>query len=240
MTTFVLVHGSSGGGWCWQRLAPILERGGHRVYRPTLTGTGERSHLLSPSVDLSTHITDVERLLFYEDIHDAVLVGHSYSGMVITGVAQRVPERLSRLIYLDAYVPEPGESRWDLLPPEVVGIERSNVDPHGGTGPKPPVALFVPDDPPLAAWIDARLTPHPAGSYRQPLPTDPLPPVPGAFIECTEGQSRFASSAARASARGWPVLRLARRHFSILTHPEEVAALLLQLSLRVPDTRAVT
>lgn len=228
---FVLVHGSSGGGWYWQRLAPVLEAAGHKVMRPTLTGTGERSHLLSPSVDLLTHITDVVNVLFYEDLHDAVLVGHSYGGMVITGVAQRAPERIARLIYFDAYLPEPGESRWQLLPPEVVEAEKARTDTRGGTGPKPPVNLFIPDDPALSAWVDDRLSPaHPVRSYSQPLPPDPVPDMSGAFIVCTEGPSRFAASAERARAKGWPVYDLPRRHFAMLTHPHEVADVLLRIA----------
>jgi pimeloyl-ACP methyl ester carboxylesterase len=114
MATFVLVHGTGHGGWCWQKVAPILRDAGSEVYAQTLTGVGDRSHLLECGVDLTTHITDVASLLFYEDLSDVVLVGHSYSGMVITGVAAAVPERLKQLIYLDAYVPDEGESEVDL------------------------------------------------------------------------------------------------------------------------------
>lgn len=233
MRDFVLIHGTSGGGWYWQRVAPLLAAAGHRVYRPTLTGTGARSHLLAPSVDLSTHITDIANVLFYEDIARAVLVGHSYGGMVITGVAQSVPERVAQLIYFDAYLPEPGESRWDFLPKEIVAAERAHADAAGGTGPKPPVQLFIPDDAALAAWTDARLSPrHPVGTYSQRLSNDgsALASIPGAFIECTVGPSRFASSVSRARTKGWPVRQLATRHFAMLTHPREVAELLVELA----------
>lgn len=131
MADFVLVHGSSGGG-------VVLATGG----APPVSGRPSRLppdahrnrralHLLSPQIDLSTHITDVSNVLFYEDIAEAVLVGHSYGGMVITGVAQAVPERVSRLIYFDAYLPEPGESRWDLLPDEMVAADRAHADAEG-------------------------------------------------------------------------------------------------------------
>lgn len=190
-------------------------------------------HLLSPQIDLSTHITDVSNVLFYEDIAEAVLVGHSYGGVAITGVAQAVPERVSRLIYFDAYLPEPGESRWDLLPEEIVAAERAHADAEGGTGPKPPTHLFVPDDEKLAAWMEQRLSPrHPVGSYSQRLPTEAtaLRSIPGAFIECTVGPSRFGTSIARARAKGWPVRQIAARHFAMLTHPHEVADLLSDLA----------
>ncbi len=214
-------------------MTPLLQAAGYRVYSPTLTGLGDRSHLLSPAVDLNTHIKDVANLLFYEEIRGAVLVGHSYSGMVITGVAQTVPERVAQLIYLDAYVPQPGQSRWDLLPAEVVAAERAAVDAGGGTGPPPPASIMVPIDPETATWVDARLSPrHPVGTYKQPIPADgtALESIPRAFIQCMLGPSRFASSAARARASGWPVRELAAGHLAPLTHPRETADLLLELA----------
>ncbi|MGE5224124.1 MAG: alpha/beta fold hydrolase, partial [Omnitrophica WOR_2 bacterium] len=110
MATFVLVHGSNGGGWIWQKLAPLLRSSGQEVYTPTLTGLSDRSHLLNCSVNLTTHVTDVANLLCYEDLTDVILVGNSYAGMVITGAAEKVPERLRLLVYLDAYIPDDGQS----------------------------------------------------------------------------------------------------------------------------------
>ncbi|HYR94951.1 MAG TPA: alpha/beta hydrolase [Methylomirabilota bacterium] len=233
MASFVLVHGSFGGGWCWQKVAPLLEAAGHQMYRPTLTGLADRSHLLSPSVDLKTHISDVAELLFYEDIDRAILVGHSYSGMVITGVAQTMPQRVAQLIYFDAYVPQPGQSRWDLVPPDSAAAEREAVGPDGGTGPPPPASIFVPIESGTAAWIDARLSPrHPVGTYEQSLPPDgsALESISRAFIQCMLGPSRFGPSAAKARDSGWPVRELAAGHFAMLTHPREVAQLLLELA----------
>src|SRR4051812_8081549 len=108
MATFVLVHGAWHGGWCWRKLTPLLRAAEHAVYTPTLTGLGERAHLGGPDVGLATHVRDVVTVLWYEDLSGVVLVGHSYGGMVIGGVADQVPERLAHLVYLDAYVPEPG------------------------------------------------------------------------------------------------------------------------------------
>src|SRR5580700_2534506 len=99
--TYVLVHGGGHGGWCWQRVVPLLRAAGHEVYTPTLTGLGERSHLLRPDIDLDTHIADVVGVLRYEDLTDVILVGHSYGGMVITGVADRALARIGQLVYLD-------------------------------------------------------------------------------------------------------------------------------------------
>lgn len=118
MATFVMVHGAWGGGWAWRRtIAPLLEKNGHTVYTPTLTGLGERSHLATPATDLETHIQDICNVLFWEDLHDVVLAGHSYGGMVITGVADRMADRLQRLVYLDALLPENGQSVEDLTAP---------------------------------------------------------------------------------------------------------------------------
>src|SRR5215831_5722049 len=116
MATFVLVHGAWHGGWCWKKVTPLLRAAGHEVYTPTLTGLGERVHLASPKVDLTTHIQDVVNVLDYEDLHEVVLVGHSYGGVVIAGVADRVPSRVGHLVYLDAGVPHNGEGYLDLLP----------------------------------------------------------------------------------------------------------------------------
>ncbi len=117
MATYVLVHGAWSGGYTWQGIAKTLRRAGHEVYAPTLTGLGERSHLLRAGIDLDTHIADVRNLIRYEELGDIVLVGHSYAGAVVTGVADAAPEKIATLVYLDAFVPENGQSIADLQPP---------------------------------------------------------------------------------------------------------------------------
>src|SRR5437879_1549970 len=114
MATFVLVHGGGHGGWCYQKVARILRAAGHDVHAPTLTGLGERAHLIGPQVDLDTHITDVVAMLHYEDLREVILVGHSYGGMVITGIADRAAERIGKLVYLDAANPTNGQSLVDV------------------------------------------------------------------------------------------------------------------------------
>ena len=114
MATFVLVHGAWSGSYRWRKIRPLLWSKGHEVYTPSLTGLGERRHLAGPHVNLSTHIEDVANVLFYEDLRDVVLVGHSYGGMVVTGVADRMPERIAHLVYLDAFLPNDGESLYSL------------------------------------------------------------------------------------------------------------------------------
>ena len=118
MATYVLIHGSWDGGWAWKGVASVLQEAGHEIYRPTLTGSGERVHLASPEVDLNTHIADIVNVLRYENLEDVILVGSSSGGMVITGVAEQVPERIKHLIYLDAFAPQDGQSIADQTGPE--------------------------------------------------------------------------------------------------------------------------
>src|SRR4029450_13175141 len=127
MTTYLLVHGGWVGGWIWNRVAPILRKAGHDVFTPTLTGLGERAHLANPDIDLATHIQDVVSVLEFEDLKRVVLVGHSYGGMVITGVAERTAERLNHLVYLDAFVPRDGQSVADLVSPELAASFEEGV-----------------------------------------------------------------------------------------------------------------
>ena len=234
MATFVLVHGTGHGGWCWQKVAPTLRAAGSEVYAQTLTGVGDRSHLLECGVDLTTHITDVASLLFYEDLSDVVLVGHSYSGMVITGVAAEVPERLMQLIYLDAYVPEEGESEVDLWPPEMRAEIEADTAASRGLRPPPSPELMGITDPAMADWVRARITPHPMATYTQPVPYGSArsAELPRAYISCTAGPltSAFGHFADKARAAGWVVREIATGHDAMLTAPDAVAKLLLELS----------
>lgn len=235
MATFVLVHGSSCGGWVWQRLAAHLRAGGHDVYAPTLSGMGDRSHLLHCGINLTTHITDVANLLAFEDLSEVVLVGNSYAGMVITGVATRVPERLGRVIYLDAYIPDDGQSEFDLLPAEIRAAREADAAAHGGVLQPPPLAIFGVTDPALLQWAQSRMTPHPVATYAEPVPAGDArsAALPRTFIHCTGNPATtpdlFASSAQRARARGWRVHDLAAGHLAMLTAPRELADLLHEL-----------
>ena len=159
---FVLVHGAYHGGWCWRDLKPLLEAAGQRVYTPTLTGLGERAHLARPEVGLETHVEDILALYRYEDLSDTLLVGHSYGGLVVGMVADRMPERINTLIYLDALVPEDGVSLVDLQAPERVEGWRQAAKASGGwLIPPPSSAFYGVTDPALQAWADARCTPQP-------------------------------------------------------------------------------
>jgi pimeloyl-ACP methyl ester carboxylesterase len=159
--TFVLVHGSWHGGWCWRRVADLLGAKGHKVYTPTLTGLGERSHLLSASITLDTHITDVANVFEWESLQDVVLVGHSYGGFVISGVAERVQPSISSIVFLDAFVPENGQSVLDLASTGSP-VAQFAVAQNGLGRPAPPAkGLRVNEKD--QAWVDSKTTPQPAG-----------------------------------------------------------------------------
>jgi pimeloyl-ACP methyl ester carboxylesterase len=175
MATFVLVHGDWHGGWCWKRVVTLLRQAGHEVFAPTLTGLGERAHLMhlmSEVIDLSTHIQDVIGVLHWEELSDVILCGHSYGGMVISGVADRVPVRLRTLVYLDAFVPEDGQCMMDFLPPDIAAHLRDEAKAKGKGFriPPPPVEEFskivnARDQ----AWVHHRCVGHPLKSYEQRL-----------------------------------------------------------------------
>jgi pimeloyl-ACP methyl ester carboxylesterase len=231
-TSIVLVHGGWHGAWCWRDVTPGLRAAGHDVHTPTLTGLGHRAHLLRPDIDLDVHVRDVTELLEFEDVRDAILVGHSYGGMVVTGVADRVPERLARVVYLDAFVPRDGESLFDVLVPErrEVYEQATREQGDGWRVPAPPTAALGVTDPATAVWLTARLRPQPLPTFEQRvrLRHPPGTAVPATFVHCTEGPlapsfGRFAQAARDA---GWPVLELPTGHDAMVTMPERVVALL--------------
>ena len=228
MATFVIVHGGWSAAWEWQAFAPLLEQEGHRVYRTTLTGAGERVYLASPAVDLDTHILDVANVLYYEDLREVVLVGHSGGGMAITGVADRMPERLRHLVYVDAVVPEDGQSVADLLGPAVMADweARARTQGDGWRLPSP------------FGGATERHTPVLMAMVRQPIRlTNPAAAaVPRTYISCTDKPdapvfAAFKTTAARVkTAPGWRYRELPARHTAMLHMPRELADLLLELA----------
>jgi pimeloyl-ACP methyl ester carboxylesterase len=236
MASYVLVHGAYHGGWCWRRVLALLRATGCEVHAPTLTGLGERAHLLSPSVGLETHIQDVLGVLVCEDLRDVVLVGHSYGGMVISGVAHHAPERLRCLVYLDALVPEDGQSAMSLFGSGNATSARRRAGERGegwrmpvGAGPAP----YGVSDPADAAWVNARLTPHPLRSFEEPVRLDnpAADALPRCYISCTVGQSDvMAATAARLRANPrWRYVELATGHDAMITAPRELADIVLGL-----------
>ena len=165
----VLVHGAWHGGWCYGRVADLLRAAGHRVYVPTLTGLGERSHLLTRSINLSTHITDITNLIRWEEIQNLILVGHSYGGIVVTGVADAMTDRVSALVYLDAFLPTAGKSFHDVLPTEVADAQIRGASASNGLSVPPiPAAAFNVNEADRL-WVDSLCTPHPLGTLTQPI-----------------------------------------------------------------------
>ena len=232
MATFILVHGAFHGGWCWRETVVHLRAGGHDVFTPTLTGLGERSHLASPAVDLSTHVRDVADLIEWEGLRDVVLVGHSYGGMVITGVADRLAERLRALVYLDALVPEDGQCALDLQLPERREAILEEVAANGGwQWPPRPAEFYGVRDPAKQAWVDGKCTPHPFHTLFERLRLDG---PPGArisrklYIRCTDPplvyMRRFYEWASKVP--GWQVMELATGHDAMVTEPEALAQIL--------------
>jgi pimeloyl-ACP methyl ester carboxylesterase len=223
--TFVLVHGAWHGGWCWKKLAPLLRAAGHQVYTPTLSGMGDRSSQLAPEIDLDTHINDVTAVLQYEDLREVILVGHSYGGMVITGVAEKAPDRLSRMVYVDAFLPENGKAVKDysILRPLPDGAWR--VPPLG-----PPSAFGVTDERDVA-WVQARLGDQPLKTLTQPIRIAGDRPLtlPRTFIQCTQ-TPWFAEAGARAKQNGFTYRELfTAGHDAMITQPAGLARLLLEL-----------
>ena len=155
--TYVLVHGAWHGGWCWRSVRALLEKAGHQVHAPSLTGLGERKHLARPDIDLDTHIADIVHLLGMEDLRDVVLVGHSYGGMVMTGAADRAHERIARLVYLDAFVPENGKCTLDYVVPERAARMREEGEKTGFVSP-PPMSLWGLSRPEHLAFVGPRVS----------------------------------------------------------------------------------
>jgi pimeloyl-ACP methyl ester carboxylesterase len=227
--TVVIVHGAWGGAWDWRETADSLEALGYDTHRVTLTGLGERSHLLSPDIDLSTHVTDVVNVVRWEELEDVILVGHSYGGMVITGVAEVVPERIRRLVYIDAFLPMDGECAMAVgrtEGPDALCTPEA-LDDLMGT-PRPDRAI-----PP--GWVDEGAgiptdVPHPAGTLVEPLDLagEPGHGIPAAYIITREepgGEDSFNVPADRAEAMGWPVVEYVGDHVPYRQDPGGIARL---------------
>jgi pimeloyl-ACP methyl ester carboxylesterase len=220
-TTFVVAHGAWSSAWAWKKMYPLLSARGHRLVVPTYTGLGERAHLANPDIDLDTHIADVVNALFYEDLRDVTLIGHSYGGMVATGVADRARERIVRLIYLDAFVPDDGQSLDDLTGQS--GTRRTNAVDGWLVPPNPPPPDTSPED---LEWITPRRLHQPIKTLEQPLVLTHGPlTLPRHYVLCTKSDT-FRPYADKAKASGWPVYELDSSHNPHITVPEALAALL--------------
>ncbi|MEM7225642.1 MAG: alpha/beta fold hydrolase [Pseudomonadota bacterium] len=234
MSTFVLVHGAWHGGWCWRWVREILETNRHRVVTPTLTGLGERAHLISRSHTLETAVEDVANVLIFEDLRDVILVGHSFAGPVISGVAERAPERIGRLVYLDAALLENAESMLGCLPDELAADRRRLAEETSGglTLPVPSGAALGVTNAAQWAFLKRYLTPQPLAAYTTPLR---LKRLPGAgffcsYIVCNAPlYAPLAWSRARARDYGWRIIPIETGHDAMISAPDSLSEILMGL-----------
>jgi pimeloyl-ACP methyl ester carboxylesterase len=230
MATFCLVHGAWSGGWCYARVATLLRSRGHAVFTPTLTGQGERAHLMSGAINLSTHIEDVLGVFHYEQLDDVVLAGHSYGGMVITGVADRIAGKIRALAYLDAFVPQDGQSLFDINIPANTQRFIDAAGANGGLSVPAPSAAYFGVNAADALTVDALATPFPLGCFTEKLQ------LSGAYRAVKQHlylhgtvlprESPFRPFYEQALAAGWSAHALACGHHVMLDEPEKTAELL--------------
>jgi pimeloyl-ACP methyl ester carboxylesterase len=234
LATFVLIHGAYHGAWCWREVTPRLRALGHLVCTPTLTGLGERSHLIGCDPSLRLFIEDIAQVIRFEDLYDVILVGHSFAGAVISGVADLMPQRLRHLVYLDAQVLFAGESSASQAPPDLIERYRQSVKELNGIPVVPPAdpAAFDITDPTLAAWVQSRLTPHPLRTYFDTLELEHPwgNGVPATYIACSEPyRPRISTSRQRARELGLHYLEIPTGHDAMLSMPEHLARMLMDI-----------
>ena len=234
--TFVLVHGAWHGAWCWDEVADRLRAEGEHVVVPTLTGLGERADEMSASITLDTFVADVAEAIERGSLNEVVLVGHSFAGAVVLGVADRMPRRLRSVILLDALVLGSGESAFGTMAPELVEARRRAVAEHGdgvAMPVPPPTAFGVADDHPAAARLRARLTPHPVGTYESPahLRYAIGNGLPTTYVRCTAPDYEPTTPSWRRAQQqpGWRVIELTTGHDAMITAPDRLARLLCEV-----------
>jgi pimeloyl-ACP methyl ester carboxylesterase len=230
--TILVCHGAWGGGWSWRKMHPLMRAAGYGLLTPTYTGLGERAHLAVPSIDLEVHIQDILNVISYEDLRDIVLVGHSYGGMVATGVADRARDRVAQLIYLDAFVPDDGQCLLDLLREE--DRQRMRDAAASGDGwrvpPNPTSADTSPDD---VAWLTPRRVDMPLKCFEGKLQLREPLSLPRSYIYCNRIRPGdvFGPFAKRAkSEAGWRYFEIHASHSPSMTAPEELMRLLADIA----------
>lgn len=232
---FVLVHGAFHGSWCWQKVSKQLRADGDLVYTPTLSGLGEHQNILNSKVDLNTHITDIVNLILAEDLHNVILVGHSYAGAVIAGVADLIPERLSKLVFLDAMLMKNGQSALDVSPKDIREnfIKSAMQFDKGLSLPFLSAEFFGITDAHDVTWVNERLTNQPFRTFTQPLVLKhPYGnQLPLTYIACTNPELRAIKPFAEETktSKDWKYLELKTGHDAMITMPAELARMLESL-----------
>jgi pimeloyl-ACP methyl ester carboxylesterase len=231
--TFVLVHGSSAGGWCYRRVADLLEKAGHKVYAPTLTGLGERSHLMSGLITLDTHITDVVNVIRWENLQDFVLVGHSYGGWVISGVAEQVEGKIASIVFLDAFMPENGQRVLDTNSPRSRAEIEQAMKKAEVSRPAPPASTWKVNEKDQA-WVNEKFTAQPIGVAFTPLRlTGARDRVPKKTYVRAKGYDNpnFESYYAKVkSDPSWHTYEMPCGHEVMIDMPERTAEILLEVA----------
>jgi Predicted hydrolases or acyltransferases (alpha/beta hydrolase superfamily) len=236
--TYVLAHGSWHGGWCWRPVGDRLRAAGHRVYAPSYTGMGDRSHLLSKNITIDTFVEDLVRVIESEELENVILVGHSFGGVPITGVADRIPERLAHLVYFDSILLESGKDSFSNYPKEEAEARIAAAGKATGglavpvPDPLPPI-WGIKQDTPEYEWAKRQLTPHPLGSYTTALNLkNPIGNgVPKTYIHCTEPSHPVleSSRALVKSQTGWNWVEIKAPHEAHITHPDLLTEVLLKV-----------
>ena len=234
MTIFLVAHGAWSAGWAWKRMRPLLRAAGHDLFTPTYTGLGERAHLASPAIDLDTHIRDILGVLDMEDLREVALIGHSYGGMVATGVADRARDRIAQLVYLDAFVPRDGQSSFDLQGAETRNRMRELAKTAGEGWRIPPNPMPPDTSEADRAWAEARRVPQPIKAFEQRLRLqNGEPRMPRHYIYCTKNAPGdvFRQFYDRARRESWPSYEMDASHNPHITAPEALTRLLDGIAL---------
>ena len=235
MATFVLIHGMWHGGWCWKKVTTLLRSAGHEVYTPTLTGLGERAHLRTAVIDLDTHIQDVVNVFVYEDLRDAILIGHSFGGTLVSLIAEKIPNRIAHLVNLDGPFPENGKALKDLIGDTWDFLQKNAIDPTdpGQIQPIPDWTFGVSG--PDLIWMQSKLTPQPIMSLTTPvtLGNPAVRAIPRTFIACTDNplsDKEFAAEEKKFADLGWQYRSLSTGHDAMITMADALTDLLLNIA----------
>jgi pimeloyl-ACP methyl ester carboxylesterase len=232
MANIVLAHGAWSAAWAWKKMRPLLRAAGHDFFSPTYTGLGQRAHLARPEIDLSTHVQDVLSVLEFEDLKDVVLLGHSYGGMVATGVADKARNRIARVVYIDAFASKDGQSLFDLVGPKAEGNMRAGAA-KDGEGWKLPINPMPPDTSPEdSAWASPRRRPQPIKTFEQKIKLDSKEPPPRHYIYARKNGPGdvFRQFGERAkSEAGWKYYEIDASHNPHITCPDVLMSLLTEI-----------